>query len=740
VLLSLALCHQQLGDPTACLKCVGTLRQLGGPAGSACPPAAAALACPAATHPAVALLAFAASLDAGDAATAQGEALGIVASEASDRDACLGVAVELLEPRHGLAPDALRPSEPGGSCMEFTGRLSFALPRAGMPRCGCLQTATPNSLHASAPGPTSPRPTVLDLLLGRFPKDCDALAKVAAAALGPDGGAPGPDAGGAADGAAAALSQREAMVLELLEHAGCAGADGAPAGAAALHSVLCRRAAALFQGRRYAAAAEFYIAALPFVDEVGAWAPCKCCGAVLSAAVCTRPPQEARTQHHPRATLTPQAPAKAVLCRCLALCHMGLGGCGRAAEFVELSEEYDPHQVGRLHAVQRCKAPGLYSTHAHAPPPLAPTLARITRPHPLQSPPGPGRHQLHALQASTGRARRGRGGRRGGAHNGVPRLRAAHPPGLPCPRQACPASLQGSSHRCFVPACCAPVAPLLCSLTQARPHTAPLHTQMACQEALSVGAAPIARAALTQLHALLVARAAEREAAGADQGSGPEGNAADGDAAAPQREESAGAASARGMSGKGAAAGADARGPKGDDDLPEGTVLRCLVKLSLDEVVAALQPQQPKQCGEQPQGGGGGAGEGGDRAKALRAALVDLGQWLHLASQRMRALGLAAFIGSDEAHAGEHVAWFAAAAWNGGLDAAGAWAQLLGRVWGAWGQRRMGQLRQHRLAACLRSTPLTPSSPCSTLPARRSRVPVGHGPHERLRRAAGAAP
>jgi hypothetical protein len=44
----------------------------------------------------------------------------------------------------------------------------------------------------------------------------------------------------------------------------------------------------------------------------------------------------------------PQDAAKAPLCRCLALCHMGLQAPARALELVELSERYSPRQVGLL--------------------------------------------------------------------------------------------------------------------------------------------------------------------------------------------------------------------------------------------------------------------------------------------------------------------------------------------------------------------------------------------------------
>jgi hypothetical protein len=171
---------------------------------------------------------------------------------------------------------------------------------------------------------------------------------------------------------------------------------------------------------------------------------------------------------------------------------------------------------------------------------------------------------------------------------------------------------------------------------------------MACQEALASGAAPVARAALTKLHALLVARAAARApSAELEKGTGEDG--LQGDKAAPVQ----------------AAA-------EGSEDLPEATVLRCLVKLGLDELASALQAQQPPRPTAGDGGAEGGSSGGGEAAAtALRAALTRLGQWLHLASQRIGALGLAAFVGPGEAHAAEHVAWYAAAAWNAGLDAAG---------------------------------------------------------------------
>jgi hypothetical protein len=146
-----------------------------------------------------------------------------------------------------------------------------------------LKDTTPRTPHQK---PTPPPPPVLDLVLGRFPADCDILARVAAAAL--DQALP-----------AAELAEREEMLLGLLEqHQGFAAAAAAAGGSdgatteggaeeaaavkegeggaaapdaggspvAAVHSALCGHAAALFQGRRYQAAVGFYTAAMGFAD------------------------------------------------------------------------------------------------------------------------------------------------------------------------------------------------------------------------------------------------------------------------------------------------------------------------------------------------------------------------------------------------------------------------------------------------------------------------------------------
>jgi len=116
-LLSLALCHQLLDDAAATLNCVRALRQLDGPVSAG----AATASSGAAVHPAVALLAFSAHLALGNAAAAQGEALDIVASEAADRRACLGAALELLQPQHAVVgADSLRPGKLAGACMFLT--------------------------------------------------------------------------------------------------------------------------------------------------------------------------------------------------------------------------------------------------------------------------------------------------------------------------------------------------------------------------------------------------------------------------------------------------------------------------------------------------------------------------------------------------------------------------------------------------------------------------------------------
>jgi hypothetical protein len=218
---------------------------------------------------------------------------------------------------------------------------------------------------------------VLDLLLGRFPKDSEALARIAAAALGgPDSvSMAGASAGAAAAADGAGLSPREALTLALLEQHGQPelAAAGAPGGGEALRAVLCGHAAALFQGRRYAAAAEFYSAAVVYAEDVslGRRGMLPRCSAgprrsqsrwanVLSKRALCMPEHagggrrllDSRSLR--RGLLCPapmlaldQAAAKAVLCRCLALCHMGLAARGLAAEFVKLSEEYQPCQVTR---------------------------------------------------------------------------------------------------------------------------------------------------------------------------------------------------------------------------------------------------------------------------------------------------------------------------------------------------------------------------------------------------------
>lgn len=117
---------------------------------------------------------------------------------------------------------------------------------------------------------------MLDLLLGRFPGDCEALALTAAAALEPAHGADG-DAALLRGAEPGALEGCEAMVLALIEQhesfaeAAKAGArgrgdGGGPPPAAGVHGALCVHAGRLFQARRFAAAARFYTAALDFAD------------------------------------------------------------------------------------------------------------------------------------------------------------------------------------------------------------------------------------------------------------------------------------------------------------------------------------------------------------------------------------------------------------------------------------------------------------------------------------------
>lgn len=242
------------------------------------------------------------------------------------------------------------------------------------------------------------------------------------------------------------------------------------------------------------------------------------------------------------------------------------------------------------------------------------------------------------------------------------------------------------------------------------PPPPPRHApaQMACQEALGAGAPPIARAALTQLHALLVSKAPPARASS-------DNNNADAPADPPQ---------------EGADKDRDGGHTPRPQLLPEATVLRCLVRLELDEVAAATAgggggaaaagSSEPAAGGEptagiDPAAAGGKGGAGGGGEDPLKAALGRLGQWLHLALQRCEALGLTAFVGAGEggARGGEQLAWFAAAAWNGGLDAAGA---LLPRACACCGCSTPAERQQlHAHAAVQQCTHLTPSVPHTTL-------------------------
>jgi len=231
---------------------------------------------------------------------------------------------------------------------------------------------------------------VLDLALGRFPSDCNLLAQIAAATLRQ--APPGAVDLEAADpaGAAGLMEQREEMLLALLDqHPGFAAAAkqaaapadeaAAPAevgsnvrGGAAVYNTLCGHAAALFHGRRYVQAVKFYNAAMGFAQVrdrdacflVGLVSsrrcvqpPCciNCCAFLTqpfpklklhTIKICKPTPSTPPSRSPPTKTLPPQQdPSKAVLCRCLGLCHMALGATDRAAEMVELSEQYSPGQL-----------------------------------------------------------------------------------------------------------------------------------------------------------------------------------------------------------------------------------------------------------------------------------------------------------------------------------------------------------------------------------------------------------
>lgn len=240
----------------------------------------------------------------------------------------------------------------------------------------------------------------------------------------------------------------------------------------------------------------------------------------------------------------------------------------------------------------------------------------------------------------------------------------------------------------------------------------PAALRVACQEAIGAGCAPVARAALLQLHALLAARAdAARAAAAAD-------GAVDG---AEPADAPAGGVDA-GLGGA----------------LSEATVLRCLVRLGLDEVAAAAAEAPPPAAATaaapaagdttaapapaaEPMATDDGPGAAADAPAAaagaqaggveggIPGALGRLGQWLHLAAARVAALGLPAFAGGLSApHAAEQLEWLAGAGWNAALDAAAArefeaaavlahaCAQLLGALPESEASARA--LRQRRMA------------------------------------------
>lgn len=318
MLLSLGLCHQLLDDAPAALACARALRRVPARAGTSAAPGALSAPPDLTAHPAVSLLAFWGHLAAGDLAAAQGEALGIVAAEEAGREGCLAVALELMREEHAVAADALGPGACGrcDDAIESTrsardGWLTWAMPCVLLLR-RCSKRLLPCQLLPSRlwRQPVSPlqppaMPPVLDLVLGRFPRDCSLLASLAHAAL--DGPCDTPPAASAAPGGAAAqaagLGEREGMLLGLLEaHPSFAQAAAAPAegggrskdggaaggdvteaadglmeegpteGREAAYGVLCGHAARLFQARRFGAAVQFYSAAMAFA-EVGS-SPC----------------------------------------------------------------------------------------------------------------------------------------------------------------------------------------------------------------------------------------------------------------------------------------------------------------------------------------------------------------------------------------------------------------------------------------------------------------------------------
>ncbi|WIA40581.1 hypothetical protein OEZ86_013922 [Tetradesmus obliquus] len=227
VLLCLGYCHLlHLRDAAACLKCCEALRQL---------------ETPQAAHPAVALLAFQAFMAQGSLEQAEQEATGIAVNDASSRDACLAVLLELLQ-----APEATAQLKP-----------------------------------------------VLELVLGRFPADSTILTaftehalEVAAAAgnasTAPSLNSTGPAAmlaqrtGSAAASAAATAQQQqqqqqllEVLVLEQLERAEEARTAAMKDEDLSyrLREALYNHAAGKFRGKDFQAAVKFFAATLEVCEE-----------------------------------------------------------------------------------------------------------------------------------------------------------------------------------------------------------------------------------------------------------------------------------------------------------------------------------------------------------------------------------------------------------------------------------------------------------------------------------------
>lgn len=168
---------------------------------------------------------------------------------------------------------------------------------------------------------------------------------------------------------------------------------------------------------------------------------------------------------------------------------------------------------------------------------------------------------------------------------------------------------------------------------------------MACQEALSAKTERVAKDALLKLHAILVKQHKQ--------------------AKEQQQQAMVDAATAAKKD------GADVACTTKATSIPEAVVLRILVKITNDQVDQLASANNSTATTSNQHGSSAEDAAAQRQKDALATAFTELGSLLNTVYNRLKELGVDAFMGDKDAQVVQHLEWFAYVAWNIGLHASG---------------------------------------------------------------------